>query len=98
MPRVTRYYSASNGEITVFRASVSRVYHSVEFRRFGWTFRSNPAHIPKSYPAIEISRAQYEILHIAKNTSLREVGKNPRDYATPAESFVPNWPMPLRAA
>lgn len=59
-----RYYKATDGQITVYRATESREYHSAQIRKedryFGFSaLPASPAH---PYPAVEIDKAEYQSL------------------------------------
>ena len=65
------YYKATDGVRTVFRASASqRTYRSARIGGNDISFRSAPPCPPTSYPAIEITRGEYESLVALKRARI----------------------------
>ena len=63
-----RYFSATDGDVTVFRASATRVYQSALKLRHGISFSATPAHLMLgAMPAKEITKAQEIILELASS-------------------------------
>lgn len=100
-----RYYKASDGTFTIFRATDSRVYQSAWMTVDG--FKTRPTNMgfsakptyrasagisgsPGSYPAVEIDKPEYEALVAAK--------KARTDDNSPSASWVPNADLPVRPA
>jgi hypothetical protein len=80
-----RYFSATDGHMTVFRSSATRVYKSAfpghqqlwsEFDYYDCV-------------AVEITKSQFDALNSAKIKRILRRGKNP-SFAVPQDSFVFN--------
>ena len=86
-----RYFKATNGRFTVFRASPTRAYTMA-------TIRSNAEQVidfSLSYsgvgdcPAVEITKAEYDALNAAKAARFERLGL-PLKYVAPRDSWVSN--------
>jgi hypothetical protein len=90
-----RYFKATDGVITVFRASATRVYASAWFTTEGNRpigdigFSGKPLPLGK-YPAVEITKAEYEALQAAKLERVKAAGENPKWATSPQSSWVRN--------
>jgi hypothetical protein len=93
---MTKYYQATDGKITVFRATASgRAYQSAQLAgRGGIAFSSKPAAPPLTYPVTEITKAEYEALQAAKVERLKASGKYRPNYNSPQLSWVFNASLP----
>jgi hypothetical protein len=99
----TRYFKATDGKVTVFRASKTRVYSSAWFDvyaaddggpRVGASgFSVKPAGWGGQFPAVEISKAEYDALVVRKVERIKAAGGNP-SYAAPHSSWVRNETAP----
>jgi hypothetical protein len=86
-----RYFKATNGRFTIFRASASRVYGSAWIqcsadRVTVSGFSMKPAGV-YPLPAIEIDRPEYERLNSLKASRIVLQGGNPK-WAAPSDSWV----------
>jgi len=90
----TRYYSGTDGRITVFRATQSgRNYASVTTSApRGWQHISFSTATPSAdrYPVFEITKSEYEALQARRNTWLQAIGEDPANWTSPQRSYVPN--------
>jgi hypothetical protein len=96
-----RYFSATDGVITVFRASASRVYSSAWFTTevsqgkprpangLGFSVSKHGNYPGGKYPAKEISKAEYDQLVAWKVNRLLAAGRYPGG-ASPQDSWVVN--------
>jgi hypothetical protein len=98
-----RYYKATDGLLTVFRAS-KRVYASAwfttEIGQGGLPFvRRSPGigfsmHAPGArggnYPTEEITEAEYAALVAAKVERVKNEGRDPKYFTSPQDSWVHN--------
>lgn len=86
-----RYFSATDGKITVFRASDSRVYQSATKSGWGISFSAKPAALG-AMPAVEITKAEYNALVALKQARVRagNVGGHHADGGAPSDSWVSN--------
>ncbi len=90
-----RYFTATDGKKTVFRASPTRVYLFGGLKN-GPTFSTRPA--VGLWPVVEVSKAEYDRLVALKvarinrrNARLRARGKTTYpDYGSPWESWIDN--------
>jgi hypothetical protein len=94
-----RYFKATNGRFTIFRATASRVYGSAWIQcdahcvtLSGFSMKPASASV-YPIPAIEIDRAEYERLNERKAARLILAGGNPK-WAAPSDSWVRNEPDP----
>jgi hypothetical protein len=76
---------ASDGHVTYFRASETRVYQSC----IKGSFSAKPAFFG-AVVAQEITRAEYDTLVVLKNQRLIAEGREPRGYTQPYHSWVLN--------
>ena len=90
-----RYFKATNGRFTIFRASASRVYGSAwiqcDANRVtvaGFSMKAASASV-YPIPAIEIDRAEYDRLNARKAERIVLQGGNPK-WAAPSDSWVRN--------
>jgi hypothetical protein len=87
------YYSATDGELTFFRAS-KRHYRSVIIRSrkpWEWGFSSKSAiGKPDMYRAVEITKSEYEALRARRNEWLKATGRDPKYYYAACDSYLPN--------
>jgi hypothetical protein len=100
--RITRYFKATDGSRTYFRASETKIYQSIIVYPSGYvSFSSKPAGksiiVGGDYPAIEIDAAAYRALQAAKMARVRAlymakgVDPLPRGAGTaPTDSWVRN--------
>lgn len=101
-----RFFKATDGDITVFRASATKFYHSANFssdqqvaggpmmllERISF---SQYDHVPgHTYPAEEIVQSEYATLVARKNSRIKAHGDN-REGASPQESWVRNAALAL---
>jgi hypothetical protein len=95
-----RYFSATDGDVTVFRASATRVYQSALKLRHGISFSATPAHLMLgAMPAKEITKAQYTALVALKQARVRASGGGRhQDGGAPSDSWVANDAIPGSAA
>jgi hypothetical protein len=90
-----RYFKATDGQITVFRASATRAYASAWFTTEGNRpigdigFSGKPLPLGK-YPAVEITKAEYEALQAAKVERVKAAGENLKWATSPQSSWVRN--------
>jgi hypothetical protein len=99
-----RYFKATDGFITVFRASATKFYHSANFTSdqqvaggpfvltsddIGFSKYDAPAGSKLVHPAEEIVESQYLTLVARKNERLRATGR-PLTTCTPRDSWVSN--------
>lgn len=103
----TRYFKATDGKNTYFRASPTRVYQSLTVEgagRFDWTLHQDGR---GRFPAFEITRQEYVALTALKNAGAARAkaewqadhpGQEPRSWQfvwnAPRDSFVPNSELP----
>ena len=86
----TRYFKATDGKITAFRASKTRVYQSADLgnenrhlgSRYGIGFSGKPGPVK----AVEIDKAEYDRLVVLKNARLGKMQYGP----SPQDSWVDN--------
>jgi hypothetical protein len=79
-----RYFKATDGQRTYFRASPTRIYQSLSVDPtrpviWGWTLHR---HANGRYPAVEITREEYVRLCAIKNKD--------HTYTAPRHSFIDN--------
>lgn len=88
---MTKYFSATDGTITVFRASETRTYVSATMAgRGGIGFSGKPAGrqgTTEYHPATEITKAEYEALNAIKMARIKAAG---RTLINPGDSWVNN--------
>ena len=98
-----RYYKATDGVLTVFRAS-ARVYASAWFatetgqsglpaqRRSPGVAFSTHARTTRggNYPAVEITEAEYGALVVAKVARIKNDGRDPKYFTSLQDSWVHN--------
>src|SRR5262245_52597550 len=84
----TRYFKASNGKLTIIRATSNAAGYTYGTcdGRLGFSNRGGP----DKHKAVEITKAEYDALVARKNTRLLAEGRNPRRYTSPQESWVRN--------
>jgi hypothetical protein len=98
-----RFFKATDGHVTVFRASDTRDYKSAFFtstevdgrwvRQGPISFSGNPivgVKISIQHPAVEIVQSEYETLIAGKNTRVQATGGDPRHATSPQHSWVSN--------
>lgn len=85
-----RFFKATDGEFTVFRASATMHYRSAIVRGKGSISFSSASGGYGSSPVEEITKSEYETLVARKNTRLKSEGKDPGRYTTPRHSWVRN--------
>jgi len=92
---MTKFYKATDGKITAFRATASgRAYQSAQLTgKGGIGFRSAKALPPATFPAVEITKAEYDALQAAKVERLKAEGKR-GSYTSPQDSWVRNASLP----
>jgi hypothetical protein len=90
-----RYFKATNGRFTIFRASASRVYGSAWIQCSadrvtvsGFSMKPASASV-YPLPAIEIDRMEYHRLTALKMARIVTQGGNPK-WAVPSDSWVKN--------
>jgi hypothetical protein len=99
-----RYYKATDGVLTVFRAT-TRVFASARFTtetppgglphpymfgpRGGIGFSSKPVS-PGKYVVVEITEAEFDALQAAKVERIKATGGNPSDHTSHQDSWVRN--------
>lgn len=94
-----RYFKATDGKITVFRATDTKIYASANFhtyesggafhcgRDIGFSGRSPSTH---GYAAVEISRAEYDHLTAIKQARIVGQGSSLKYSTSPSDSWVRN--------
>lgn len=92
----TRYFKATNGTVTMFRASKTRVYLSAQFRP-AISFSGNNRTYP--HPVEEINKAEYDRLVKLKNERVKAADASKSDkrhtYSVgPQDSWVYNADIP----
>lgn len=98
-----RYYKATDGYITVFRATEERAYKSAHFSGDQkvpggpWVSVSAisfsaapPAKSMFSHATEEITQSEYETLQARKVTRIKAGGADPRNHTSPQASWVSN--------
>jgi hypothetical protein len=97
-----RFFKATDGYITVFRASAMRFYHSANFSSDQQVAGgpmvllesisfSQYDHVPgHTYPAEEIVQSEYDTLVARKNSRVKAHGGRHSDGASPQDSWVSN--------
>lgn len=100
----TRYFSATDGTFTVFRATASAAYASASWLGdrpypycLGFSRKPAGSGIPGRFPTTEISKAQYDALVAAKQDRQRLAGQDPQRYSSPQDSWVRNADLKARA-
>jgi hypothetical protein len=90
-----RYFKATNGRFTIFRATASRVYGSAWIQcnadrvtLSGFSMKPASASV-YPIPAIEIDRAEFNRLNMLKMSRIMTAGGNPK-WAVPSDSWVKN--------
>jgi hypothetical protein len=93
-----RYFKASDGVFTVFRATASRTYTSARIatnagspqtpRVVSIGFSSKPAVAGFDYPVLEITKAEYEALAARKTERLKASGAPARLGGSPNQAWV----------
>lgn len=86
MAKQTRYFKATDGTKTVFRASPTKEY---QFANMDGQFTALPPRKPGYFLAVEITKAEYDALVAAKMERLKASGRNLR-FITPSNSWVSN--------
>jgi len=91
---MTKFYQATDGKITVFRATASgRAYQSALKLRNGVSFSATPANLMEgAMPAVEITKGEYDALVALKAERLRASGT--KGYTKPSDSWVFNASLP----
>jgi hypothetical protein len=85
-----RYFKATDGKTTFFRASDTRVYASAQKTTGSVSFSAGPPGFGW-VPAVEITKAEYEALVALKNARLEAVyGEGGSRYSPPYFSWVCN--------
>lgn len=87
----TRYFKGTDGIITVFRASGTKVYHSVTTKaRHGGQSISFSGAMPFAdrHPVHEITKAEYDALQTIKAHEAQ--GRRPNRSTGPQDSWVTN--------
>jgi hypothetical protein len=92
-----RYFSATDGDVTVFRASDTKVYQSATRTRWSISFSGKPAGLG-AMPAKEITKAQYAALVALKQARVQASGGRHSDGGAPSDSWVANDAIPGSAA
>ena len=83
----TRYFKATDGKITVFRASKTRVYRSARIHGvISFSTGGNPS--PGWHPAVEIDQAEYVRLNSIKTKRIAAAAG--QRFAGPQDSWVEN--------
>lgn len=89
--RDTRYFSGTNGTVTVFRASPTKVYRSASFggglALGGLAFSGKPPSPNCPIAVVEITKAEFDALNRAKTRRIEAAG---RKYVSPQDSWVDN--------
>ena len=89
----TRYFKATDGAITYFRASATRVYQAAypsQYHRQGASFSASAPDFVSAMPAVEITKAEYQTLLAAKAKRQDAVQMNKYWRNQPSESWVAN--------
>lgn len=82
-----RYFKATDGKLTYFRATATRAYQSVKLTKYGQSFSaSQPG--PGDLPTIEITKSEYEELVALKTERLKAADRG--IYTSPSDSWVAN--------
>jgi len=94
---MNKYFSATDGTITVFRASATRTYQSALKLRNGISFSATPAKLMEgAMPAVEITKGEYDALVALKVERLKASGT--KGYTKPGDSWVKNTSLPAQAS
>jgi hypothetical protein len=95
---MTKFFQATDGKITAFRATASgRAYQSAQLTgKGGIGFRSAPASAG-FYPAVEITKAEFDALQAAKVERLKAEGSR-RSFTSPQDSWVRNTALAMPMA
>jgi len=83
-----RFFKATDGKITTFRASATRVYHSANINCASFS-GAHASPILGTVPAVEITEAEFAILNAAKHRRLY-AQPNYRGFTKPSDSWVAN--------
>jgi hypothetical protein len=95
----THYYKATDGRYTVFRGTESRAYRSAWIQAYDYAQRiedygfSMKAPTADQYPAVAITKAEYEVLNQCKTDRIVAGGGDPK-HAAPRDSWVRNADLP----
>jgi hypothetical protein len=91
---MTKFFQATDGKITVFRATASgRAYQSALKLRNGISFSATPANLMEgAMPAVEITKGEYDALVALKAERLKASGT--KGYTKPSDSWVFNASLP----
>lgn len=89
MARTLRYFTATDGKITVFRASATMSYVSCNIAARSWSKSAKPGNVP----AVETDRAAYQTLIARKQA--RTAGMRYAD--APTDSWVENDSIAMAA-
>lgn len=85
----TRYFKATNGTVTVFRASKTKVYtHGAQIDLWNVAFAT--AAKPGLWPAEEITKGEYDTLQARKVERVRSSGHPIAWASSPYNSWVNN--------
>jgi hypothetical protein len=85
-----RYFKATDGDITVFRASDTKVYQSASKTNWGISFSGKPAGLG-AMPAVEITKVEYTALVALKQARIKASnGGRHDDGGSPSDSWVSN--------
>jgi hypothetical protein len=85
----TRYFKATDGWTTVFRATATRAYQSATMHRWGISFSAKPAGLD-DMATVEITKSEYEALQAAKVEQIKAHGRDPARYTSPQDSWIRN--------
>jgi hypothetical protein len=92
-----RFYKATDGSLTVFRATDTKVYQSATITNWGSEAKprlnisfSGKAAGVGAMPAIEITKAEYDALTSLKLRRMRAMGEAIRYSTSPSHSWVAN--------
>lgn len=103
MAKSTRYFKATDGKITVFRASETRAYVSATVPAdpktgyyYSISFSGKPAGLG-SCPCVEITRAEFVALTAAKIERIKAEGGKHADGGSPSDSWVRNSAIEVAA-
>jgi hypothetical protein len=88
-----RFFKATDGDVTVFRASDTKVYQSATKDRWTISFSSKPAGLG-AMPAVEITKAEYTALVALKQARVQASGGRHSDGGAPGDSWVANDAIP----
>jgi hypothetical protein len=81
----TRYFSGTNGAVTVFRASATKVYNSATFKPIAF---SSAMPFADRFPVSEIAKSEYDALVARKVERVKSSGADPKHATSPQDSWV----------